>query len=111
MCCCWCRTEDGPVSEHHPEVRMADLKEMMDLLRQKPSPTQKRLVPMATTGPSLVGVSMRQTRVTGPDVETIDRTVRDLPCHIYIDYSVCVCVCVCVCVLFFVCVPGLTGLL
>ena len=72
---------------------MADLEEMMDLLRQKPSPTRKRLVPVATTGPPLVDVSMRQTRVTGPDVETIDRTVRGLPCH-----SVCVCVCVCVCV-------------
>ena len=87
---------------------MADLEEMMDLLQQKPSPTQKRLVPVATTGPPLVGVSMQLTRVTGPDVETIDRTVRGLPCHIYIEYSVCVwCVCVsgvCVCGVCVVCV-------
>ena len=65
---------------------MADLEEVVDLLRQKPSPVQKRQVPVATTGPPLVGVSMQQTRVTGPDVETIDRTVRDLSCHIYIEY-------------------------
>ena len=57
---------------------MADLEEMMDLLRQKLSPAQKRQVPVAATGPPLVGISMRQTRVTGPDVETIDRTVRAL---------------------------------
>ena len=84
LCCvCWCRTEDGPVSEHHPGVRMADLEEMMDLLRQKSSPTQKRLVPAAAVSPPLVGVSMRQTRVTVPNVETIDRTVRGLPTRIY----------------------------
>ena len=62
---------------------MADLEEMMDLLRQRPSPAQKRLVPAAPVGPPLVGVSMRQTRATVPDVETIDRTVRALPSRIY----------------------------
>ena len=84
---CWCRTEDGPVSEHHPGVRMADLEEMVDLLRQRPSPIQKRLVPIATTGRPLVGVRMRQTRATVPDVETIDRTVRALPSRIYYPYA------------------------
>ena len=84
LCCvCWCRTEDGPVSEHHPGLRMADLEEMKDLLRQRPSPAQNRLVPVATVSPPLVGVSMQQTRATGPDVETIDRTVRGLPSRIY----------------------------
>ena len=63
---------------------MADLEEMMDLLRQRPSPVQKRLVPVATVSLPLVGVSMRQTRATVPDVETIDRTVRALPCRIYV---------------------------
>ena len=58
---------------------MADLEDMMDLLRQRPSPVQKRLVPMAKTGHPLVGVGMRQTRATVPDVETIDRTVGGLP--------------------------------